>query len=52
MAVDPNVSACGGRGEILRRRRPLAHRLSVSDPLPEDHRGRLPVWSVVATGLD
>ncbi|MFZ1178491.1 MAG: hypothetical protein WAO15_19960 [Mycobacterium sp.] len=38
--------------EILQRMRPLAHRMSVIDPLLEDHRVHLPVWSVVATRLD
>ncbi len=40
------------QGEILRRMRPLVHRMSVIDPLLEDHRVHLPVWSVVATRLD
>ncbi len=38
--------------EILRRMRPLVHRMSVIDPLLEDHRVHFPVWSVVATRLD
>ncbi|WP_197498471.1 hypothetical protein [Mycobacterium scrofulaceum] len=40
------------QGEILQRMRPLVHRLGVIDPLLEDHRVHLPVWSVVATRLD
>ena len=40
------------QGEILERMRPLVHRLGVIDPLLEDHRVHLPVWSVVATRLD
>ncbi|MCV7090349.1 class I SAM-dependent methyltransferase [Mycobacterium interjectum] len=40
------------QGEILRRMRPLVHRMSVIDPLLEDHRVHLPVWSVMATRLD
>ncbi len=40
------------QGEILRRMRPLVHRMSVIDPLLENHRVHLPVWSVVATRLD
>ncbi|WP_082977305.1 class I SAM-dependent methyltransferase [Mycobacterium sp. 852002-50816_SCH5313054-b] len=40
------------QGEILHRMRPLVHRMSVIDPLLEDHRVHLPVWSVVATRLD
>ncbi len=44
--------ASGQQGEILERMRPLVHRLGVIDPLLEDHRVHLPVWSVVATRLD
>ncbi|MEZ0349420.1 class I SAM-dependent methyltransferase [Mycobacterium sp. pR1184] len=40
------------QGEILEKMRPLVHRLGVIDPLLEDHRVHLPVWSVVATRLD
>ncbi|HTX97761.1 MAG TPA: hypothetical protein VME67_24760 [Mycobacterium sp.] len=38
------------QGEILQRMRPLV--LGVIDPLLEDLRVHLPVWSVVATRLD
>jgi len=38
--------------EILQRMRPLVHRLGVLEPLLENHRVHLPVWSVVATRLD
>lgn len=41
-----------GQDEILRRMKPLVHRLGVIDPLLEDHRVHFPVWSVVATRLD
>jgi SAM-dependent methyltransferase len=44
--------ASEGQDEILRRMKPLVHRLSVIDPLLEDHRVHFPVWSVVATRLD
>lgn len=40
------------QNEILQRMRPLVHRLGVLEPLLEDHRAHLPVWSVVATRLD
>ncbi len=40
------------QGEILQRMRPLVHRLGVIEPLLEDHRVHLRVWSVVATRLD
>ncbi len=38
--------------EIEERMQPIVQQLSVLDPLLEDHRVHLPVWSVVATRLD
>jgi len=38
--------------EILERMQPLLQQLGVLDPLLQDHRVHLPVWSVVATRLD
>jgi hypothetical protein len=38
--------------EILGRVQPLFQQLGVLDPLLDDHRVHLPVWSVVATRLD
>jgi SAM-dependent methyltransferase len=38
--------------EVLERMQPLVQQLSVLDPLLEDHRVHVPVWSVVATRLD
>jgi SAM-dependent methyltransferase len=38
--------------EMLERMAPLMQQLGILDPLLEDHRVHLPVWSVVATRLD
>ena len=40
------------QGETLAHMLPLKHQLSVLEPLLEDYRVHIPVWSVVATRLD
>jgi hypothetical protein len=52
VAGPPAPGDLSKQGEILGRTRPLVHRTSVIDPMPQDHRVHLPVGPVVATRLD